>query len=163
MLRAGPFRRAGESAIRGAMRRIGETWLPGRPYRDRPGVYALVTGPRGLLCVDQAGELQLPGGGIEPGEQPIAALHREIREETGWTIGAVRRIDGFQRYSWIPEYRMWARKVQAVYLARAVRRLGPPEEADHRPFWLSSRDAARLLDVAGDREMVRRALRRGLV
>lgn len=145
------------------MRRIGEPWLPGRPYRDRPGVYAMITGEGGLLCVLQAGELQLPGGGIDPGEQPLAALHREVREETGWVIAHPRRIGSFQRYNWMPEYTMWARKVQAIYIARAVRQLGPPDEADHLPLWLAPEVAARKLDVAGDREMVRRALARGIV
>ena len=145
------------------MRRIGEPWLPGRPYRDRPGVYALITGAGGLLCVLQDGELQLPGGGIDPGEQPLRALHREVLEETGWRIAEPRRIDGFQRYNWLPDYRFWARKVQAFYLARAVRQLSPPLEADHLPMWLEPELAARKLDVAGDREMVRRALARGLV
>ena len=31
-------------------------------------------------------EFQLPGGGIDRGEHPIAALHREVYEETGWKI-----------------------------------------------------------------------------
>lgn len=145
------------------MRRIGETWLPGRPYRDRPGVYAMITGAGGLLCVRQANELQLPGGGVEPGEHPLAALHREVREETGWTIAAPRRVDAFQRYSWIPEYAMWARKVQSIYLARAVGRHGPPSEPDHLPLWLAPETAAARLDVAGDREVVRRALAAGLL
>ena len=58
---------------------------------------------------------------------------------------------------------MWARKVQAIYLARAVRRLGPPLEADHVPLWLAPAEAARRLDVEGDREVVRRSLARGLI
>ena len=145
------------------MRRIGEPWLPGKPYRDRPGVYALIQGAGGLLLVLQDGELQLPGGGVDPGEQPLRALHREVMEETGWRIAGPRRIDGFQRYNWMPEYQFWARKVQAFYLARAVRRLGPPGEADHLPLWMEPELAARKLDVAGDRAMVRRAIERGLV
>lgn len=151
------------------MERIGEPWLPGRPYRDRPGAYAIIRGEGGhLLCVEQDGELQLPGGGIDPGESPVAALHREVREETGWTIGGwpgptLRRFGGFQRFVWMPEYQMWARKVQSIYLARAIRALGPPLEAGHIPLWLAPEVAERHLDVEGDRVMVARARRRGLI
>lgn len=144
------------------MRRIGEPWTQ-REWRSRRGAYAVIAGPRGLLLVDQAGELQLPGGGIDPGESPLRALHREVREETGWRIAAPRRLGAFQRFTWMPEYGIWAHKVQSVYLARAVRPLGPPLEPGHIPVWLPAPIAARRLDVEGDREMVRRALAAGLV
>ena len=145
------------------MRRIGEPWAPGRPYRDRLGAYVLAARDGRLLAVWQEDELQLPGGGIDPGESPLRALHREVREETGWLIGEARRIGAFQRYAWLWDYGYWARKVQAVYLARAVRRLGPPSEPGHVPVWLAPSDAARLLHVEGDREMVRAAIRRRLL
>ena len=153
------------------MRRIGSPWVPGRPYRDRIGVYAVVVGggcgaPR-LLCVEQETprrpELQLPGGGIDPGEHPIRALHREIREETGWIVAAPRRIGAFQSFRWLWDNRYWARKVHLVYLVRAIRRDGPPSEPGHRPLWLAPGEAAARLDVPGDRAIVRRALDSGLI
>lgn len=150
------------------MRRIGESWRPGIAYRDRIGAYGLVLREGRLLAVWQRGELQLPGGGIDPGEQPIAALHREVREETGWRIagpagGPPLRIAAFQRYVWLWDYEYWARKVQLVFLARGVARLGPPEEEGHVPVWLVPAEAARRLHIAGDRVTVAAAIRRGVL
>jgi 8-oxo-dGTP diphosphatase len=144
------------------MRRIGEPFRR-KPYRDRIGAYAVIAGARGLLLVDQEGELQLPGGGIDPGESPLRALHREVEEETGWRIAAPRRLGAFQRFAWLPDYGYWARKVQLVYTARAVRPTGRPLEPGHVPLWLPAPEAARRLHIAGDREMVRRALAAALV
>lgn len=145
------------------MRRIGEPYVPNRPWRRRMGAYGVISGPRGLLCVDERGELQLPGGGIDPGEAPIQALHREVFEETGWRIGNLRRLGTFQRYTFMPDYDMWGHKVQLIFTARAVRPHGPPTEPWHRPLWLPPEAAAHLLDIEGDRAMVRLALARGLV
>jgi 8-oxo-dGTP diphosphatase len=77
------------------IRRIGERVVSGQRYRVRPGVYAvLLRGTEVLLTFQEAPvpEFQLPGGGIDAGEHPLPALHREVMEETGWTIGAARRI-----------------------------------------------------------------------
>ncbi|MGF1501707.1 MAG: NUDIX domain-containing protein [Paracoccaceae bacterium] len=150
------------------MRRIGEQPRSGIVYRDRPGVYAIITGPAGLLLCEQCGELQLPGGGVDPGEQPLAALHREVREETGWKIagpdgGPPRRLDAFQRYTWLWDYHYHARKVQAIYLARAIAPLHAPLEPGHVAVWLAPEAATQALDIAGDRAVVRRALVRGLI
>lgn len=143
--------------------RIGEPWAPGRPYRDRPGAYVVALREGRVLCVWQDDELQLPGGGIDPGESPLRALRREVLEETGWIIAGPRRVAAFQRFAWLPDYGYWARKVQAVYLAHAVRRLAPPSEPGHRPVWLAPGEAASALHVEGDRETVRRLLARRLI
>ena len=42
-----------------------------------------------LLTREDNGKWELLGGGLEHGEDPIAALHREIHEETGLTVTAV--------------------------------------------------------------------------
>ncbi|MFN4129613.1 MAG: NUDIX domain-containing protein, partial [Paracoccaceae bacterium] len=71
------------------MRRFGEPVKPGQKYRPRPGVYAVLIDGAHVLTTHQADpvpEYQLPGGGIDPGEHPVAALHREVLEETGWKI-----------------------------------------------------------------------------
>ena len=142
-------------------RRFGKSPDTARRYRSRPGVYAILPRGRDMLLTFQAGrfnELQLPGGGIDPGEQPLAALHREVREETGWSIRAPRRVGAFRRFTFMPEYDLWAEKICTIYLAYPVRRLGNPTEPDHIDVWSSPTLAAQRLHNEGDRHFVRRLL-----
>lgn len=126
-------------------------------YRLRPGAYAILMRAGRILVTHQAApvpEYQLPGGGIDPGETPLQALHREVREETGWRIAAPRRLGAFRRFVFMPEYDLWAEKLCTLYHAWPARRLGEPTEPGHRALWLSPRDAAALLGNAGDRHFV---------
>lgn len=143
------------------VRRFGERVVARRRYTHRPGVYAVLLLQGEVLLTHQAEpipEVQLPGGGIDPGEQPIAALHREVLEETGWTIALSRRLGAFRRFTYMPEYDLWAEKVCTVYLARPARRLGPPSEAGHTALWTSLDLATRLVDNAGDRHFLQSLL-----
>lgn len=139
------------------IRRYGDPVRAGMRYTRRPGVYAILPRGDGLLVTHQAEptpEFQLPGGGIDRGEQPIAALHREVFEETGWHISPPRRIGTFRRFTYMPEYDLWAEKICTVYVARPVLRAGPPSEPGHRAVWLPTADALDLLGNDGDRAML---------
>ena len=144
------------------IRRFGEAVVPGQRYSLRPGAYAVLRLGGDVLVTHQAEpkpEFQLPGGGIDPGESPIRALYREVFEETGWLIGPPRRLGAFRRFTYMPEYDRWAEKLCAIYLARPVRRVGPPHEAGHTAVWMPAATAAQLLGNAGDRQFLRRAFR----
>ncbi len=39
--------------------------------------------------------LEIPAGGIEPGEDPVAAVRRELQEEAGYLPGKVEKLGGF--------------------------------------------------------------------
>ncbi|MDP5348320.1 MAG: NUDIX hydrolase [Paracoccaceae bacterium] len=139
------------------IRRFGESPRVGQSYRRRPGAYAILLRGADILLTHQADpwpEFQLPGGGIDPGESPLAALHREVFEETGWSIAAPRRIGTFRRFTYMPEYDLWAEKLCMIYLARPVRRIGPPSEAGHTALWMPPEIAADKLGNAGDRHFV---------
>lgn len=141
------------------IRRFGDSPHPGVKYIRRAGVYALL--PQGgdllLTCqFDPDPEIQLPGGGIDPGESPIAALHREVFEETGWSIATPRRIGTFRRFAYMPDYDLWAEKICMIYIARPVLRMGPPSEPDHQALWMDAAAASDVLDNAGDRYFARR-------
>ncbi|MEP3347071.1 MAG: NUDIX hydrolase [Litoreibacter sp.] len=140
------------------IRRFGESFQPGKPYRRRPGAYAILWNGTDLLTTIQDGEepeVQLPGGGIDPGEHPIPALHREVMEETGWTIASPRKLGAFRRFVYMPDYGYWAEKLCSIYLARPVLCKGPPLEQGHTALWMSPSDAARLLGNEGDRHFVK--------
>lgn len=143
------------------MRRWGEAVARGRTYRHRPGAYAILWDGRRLLLTFQAEprpEVQLPGGGIDPGESVLRALHREVREETGWSIAGARRLGAYRRFAFMPEYDLWAEKVCQVWIARPVRRWGEPSEAGHLAFWASPEAALGMLANDGERDFLRRVI-----
>lgn len=51
---------------------------------------------RVLLLRNEREEWELPGGKLEPGEDPAACVGREISEETGWTVRVGPILDSWQ-------------------------------------------------------------------
>ncbi|MDB6182089.1 NUDIX hydrolase [Paracoccus fistulariae] len=140
--------------------RFGKTPLRGQSYRRRPGAYAILYRDGHLLMTHQvrpSPEYQLPGGGIDPGEGPITALHREVFEETGFSIAAPRYLGSYRRYAYLPDYGYHAEKMCHVWLARPILRRGPPTEPHHDACWMTPERAYRLLPDAGSRAMLRRS------
>lgn len=143
------------------IKRYGQSPRAGQAYRRRAGVYAVLFDGASVLLTHQQEplpEYQLPGGGIDKGEAPIAALHREVMEETGWHIGPPRHIGTYRRFTYMPEYDLYAEKICTIFLARPILRLGPPSEAGHSAVWASFETAVQLLANEGDRDMLIRAL-----
>ena len=139
------------------LQRFGAAANPEKKYIHRPGVYAILPLADGILTTFQAGihnEYQLPGGGVDPGEQPIQALHREVLEETGWRIMRPRVFFRFKRFVFMPEYDLWAEKICTIYTAQPVMRRSAPIEQNHFPIVLNVEEALSLLAVSGDRYAV---------
>jgi len=135
------------------MRRYGHPKDPKQTYTDRPGAYGIILSDRGVLLTHQSqpySELQLPGGGIDPGETPTFALHRETLEETGWRIAVVQRLGVYQRYTYMPDYDMHARKVCHIFMARAVRKISDPTEDHHTAHWVAPDLAVDCVASEGD-------------
>lgn len=138
-------------------RRIGEPIKPHISYKRRPGAYAILERNGHILLTHQAEpipELQLPGGGIDPGENPIPALHREVMEETGWKISDVRKRGVYRRFTFMPEYDLWAEKVCHIYSARPAFRAGPPTELGHTAVWMTPESAIAKVASDGDRHFL---------
>jgi len=143
------------------MRRYGETRKSEIAYTRRPGAYAILPRDGRLLLTHQAEpipETQLPGGGIDPGEAAGPALAREVIEETGWRIGRPRRLGVYKRFTYMPDYDLWAEKICTIYVARPVRRLGPPSEEGHTAMWLTPEETVEVLGSDGDRAVLLRWL-----
>ena len=96
------------------------------PYQ-RTAAYGVVTSSRGVLLTELSeltsapGRWTLPGGGLDPGEEPVAGLHREVWEESGQQIESVRLLEA-QTSHWIgraPSGRLEDfHAVRIVYAAR---------------------------------------------
>ena len=139
--------------------RVGHAPDADRKYVLRPGAYAILPLHRRFLLTMQIAptlDIQLPGGGIDPGESPVQALHREVFEETGWRIAKPRRVGAFRRFAYMPEYDLWAEKLCHVFVARPVMQLAEPSEPDHETLVLSGSQAIDALGNDGDRQFLAR-------
>ena len=144
------------------IRRFGEAIIPGQTYSVRPGAYAVLSDGSQILLTFQAQpefEFQLPGGGIDPGESAIRALHRETLEETGYSLSTPRHLGTYRRFVFMEEYDKWAEKICHIFTAHTGVRRGPPREDEHSAHWLSADDAIACLGNDGDRYFLELALR----
>ena len=145
------------------IRRFGAHPIRGTKYQLRPGAYAILHRDNQILLTHQADpipEYQLPGGGIDPGESPISSLHREVLEETGWVIAHVRKLGAYRRFTYMPEYRLWAEKLCHIYTGRPSVQRGAPTEAGHTAVWTDLETASDIVASEGDAAFVLAFLKR---
>lgn len=107
--------------------------------------------------------LCLPKGLVDPGEKPIDAAVREVREETGLTAVPITKLaDSKYVYvrSWGDGERVF--KIVSFYLLRYVSGriddIAPEMRIEvARARWVRLEDASSLLAYKGEREMARKA------
>jgi len=96
------------------------------PQTTRAGAYAVITNAEALVAAVRGshGPL-LPGGGMEPFETPIEAVHREVREELG------RRFIVGERLGQAIQYFVSGGECQALYATFYAGELGEVISATH--------------------------------
>ena len=114
---------------------------PGRHYRLRHAVYAVIRAPDGRIAtvLTRRGHL-LPGGGIEGDETPEQGLEREVREECARGVAIARRLGEAVQLFRAREGFFEGRHV--FYAARFASE--PTGKGEHELVWLAPERAAEL-------------------
>jgi 8-oxo-dGTP pyrophosphatase MutT (NUDIX family) len=108
--------------------------------------------------------LCLPKGLIDPGEKPLEAALREVREETGITAVPIAKL-GDSKYTYVRSWGDGKRvfKIVSFYLLRyASGRIDNIADEMRievaRARWVPLNDAPKLLAYRGEKQMARKAL-----
>ena len=110
-------------------------------------------------AADGSRVLALPKGHVDPGETPVQAATREVREETGVTAKAVCEL-GETRYWYRREGRTIPKSVAFFLFEYLDGDLGDHDDEVEEARWLALADAEEQLSHAAEREMVRLAAAR---
>lgn len=130
-------------------------------YSHRPGAYGvLFNNDKKVAVVEVSGRLLLPGGGIEPGEDPATALQREFEEETGIALENIQYMCQTGEYMFTLDGTRCEFIIADLFYATAHRVVSSPIEEDHKLVWIDSQSASADLFRPGQQWAVEEALRR---
>ena len=117
----------------------------GTAYVRRPSVYALIRDSSGRVAMVRTAEgVFLPGGGVESGETPVQALHREVAEECGLHIQVLGRLPDAVQLVYSRAEQIHFEKVCMFFAAEIEGQLPAPAHPGHELLWVGSEEASDL-------------------
>lgn len=120
-------------------------------WRERHAARGVVTDSEGrvaLLSVERDGYYKLPGGGINEGEEKVAAFKRECLEEIGCDVEVVLELGVVEEWRKIYELRQFS----YCYVGKVIGEKGEPNlepdeaEKGFKVIWVGLEEALRLLE-----------------
>lgn len=101
--------------------------------------------------------IALPKGHVDPGETPVQAAAREVREEAGVDTELLGEL-GAVRYWYMRDGRRIAKQVDFFLFGYAGGDVADHDHEVERAWWMPLSEATRRLTYDGERDMVARAL-----
>ena len=125
---------------------------PGRDYPDRPAAFVILEQGGRIACVRVAWrrggpKIDLPGGGLDPGETPAQAAARECGEEAGLRVAVEGEAFAAADHYFVNDEGASNNTRGRFFTGRLLGEA--PElkiEDDHSLLWLDPTEALRALD-----------------
>jgi 8-oxo-dGTP pyrophosphatase MutT (NUDIX family) len=108
-------------------------------------------------AADGSRVLGLPKGHVDPGETPVQAATREVREETGIDARPVREL-GKSRYSYRRNGRTIGKSVEFFLFEHIGGDTADHDDEVEEVRWIALEEAKTALSHAAERDMIVRAL-----
>lgn len=112
------------------------TRAPKTNYTPRPAAYVVILNEANqVACVETTSGLFLPGGGIEAGEDPVAAVHREVAEECARSLEIIAELGAAVQF-----FRTAKGKAYELQASFFLGRFGPALDGpqEHPLHWLAA-------------------------